>query len=105
MSVEDYLGSLPVERLFDIDERLRSYYGTPFRDWPSKAVAEIASSTMKSSTRTGLLFLAAGHSNGRVRQEAVELLPQFPGRLTLAAALIRCGDWVDPPPDIRANLK
>lgn len=96
--VDGYLVSLPVERLFDIDERLRSYYGTPFRDWPSNAVAEIASSTMKSSMRTSLLFLAAGHSNGRVRQEAVELLPQFPGRLTLAAALIRCGDWV---PEVR----
>jgi len=92
--VESYLGSLPVERLFDIDERLRAYYGTPFRNWPSDAVEEIISSTMTSSMRTSLLFLAAAHSNGRVRQEAVELLPRFPGRLTLAAALIRCSDWV-----------
>jgi hypothetical protein len=92
--LEGYLASLPVERLFDVDERLRSCYGTPLRDWPSNAVAEIASSTMQPSMRMSLLFLTASHGNGRIRQEAVEVLPRFPGRLTLAAALIRCGDWV-----------
>jgi hypothetical protein len=92
--VEDFLASLPVERLFDVDERLRSYYGTPFRNWVENALADIASSKMNSSMRQSLLFLAACHSNGRIREHALELLPRFPGRMTLAVALIRCADWV-----------
>jgi hypothetical protein len=91
---EDFLASLPVERLFDMDERLRSYYGTPFRDWPENALAHIASSKMNSSMRQALFFLAACHSNGRIREDTLELLPRFPGRLTLAVALIRSADWV-----------
>ncbi|MBM7130676.1 hypothetical protein [Dyella mobilis] len=92
--IESVLESLPVEHLIDIDESLRSYYGTPFRDWPANAMAVIASSKMTSSMRQSLLFLAASHSNGRIREQVLELLPQFPGRLTLAASLIRCADWV-----------
>jgi hypothetical protein len=98
VQVRAFLENLPVERLFDIDERLRSYYGTPFRNWPSTVVEDITSSNMTSSLRQSLLFVAASHSNGRVRQEILESLPTYPGRLTLAAALIRCADWV---PEVR----
>lgn len=98
VQVRAFLENLPAEQLFDIDERLRSYYGTPFRNWPSTAVADITSSNMTSSLRQSLLFVAASHSNGRVRQEVLESLPKYPERLTLAAALIRCADWV---PEVR----
>lgn len=90
----DFLETQPVERLFDLDERLRSYHGLAFRDWPDHMLADIAASTMGDSMRQSLLFLAAGHGNGRMRERALTLLPDFPGKLTLAAALIRCADWV-----------
>lgn len=92
--IEDFLQSLPVERLFDIDERFRTYYGIAFRDWPTNVLSEITTSKMSSSMRQALLFLAVGHSNGRIREQALGLLSGFPGRLTLAAGLIRCSDWV-----------
>jgi hypothetical protein len=98
VQVRAFLENLPIERLFDIDERLRSYYGAPFRNWPSTAVGDITSSNMTSSLRQSLLFVAASHRNGRVRQEVLESLPKYPGRLTLAATLIRCSDWV---PEVR----
>lgn len=92
--IETFLETQPVERLFDLDERLRSYYGLAFRDWPDHALADIAASSMADSMRQSLLFVAAGHHDGRVRERALALFPDFPGKLTLAAALIRCADWV-----------
>lgn len=93
-AVEDFLQRVPAERLFDIDERLRSYQGVAFRDWPTNILSEIAISEMSLPVRQGLLFLAAGHGNGRIREQALGLLSSFPGRLTFAAALIRSVDWV-----------
>lgn len=40
------------------------------------------------------LFVASSHPNGFVREQAVLTLRHYPGRLALAAALIRCDDWV-----------
>lgn len=40
------------------------------------------------------LFVASSHPNGFVREQAVLTLKHYPGRLALAAALIRCDDWV-----------
>lgn len=70
VQVRAFLENLPIERLFDIDERLRSYYGAPFRNWPSTAVGDITSSNMTSSLRQSLLLVAASHRNGRVRRSA-----------------------------------
>ena len=92
--METFLETQPVERLFDLDERLRSYHGLTSRDWPEHMLVDIAASAMSDSMRQSLLFLAAGHGNGRIRERALTLLPDFPGKLTLAAALIRCVDWV-----------
>lgn len=91
---ENFLGSLPVERLLDADERLRSYYGSPYRNWPANVAATIALSKVAPPMRQSLLFLGASHGNGYIREQVVELLSQFPGKLALAAALIRCADWV-----------
>lgn len=40
------------------------------------------------------LFVASSHPNGFVREQTVLTLKHYPGRLALAAALIRCDDWV-----------
>ena len=94
LPIEDFLQSLPVERLFDMDERFRAYYGIAFRDWPTDVLIDITTSKMSPSMRQAMLFLAASHSNGHIREKALGLLSGFPGRLTLAAGFIRCADWV-----------
>ncbi|GAB2805144.1 HEAT repeat domain-containing protein [Dyella kyungheensis] len=90
----DYLASMHASKLIDVDERLRSYYGSPYRRWPEDAVPRTTRAKISPELRQPLLFLVAGHTDGRIRQKVLWLLPQFPGRLTLAAALIRCADWV-----------
>lgn len=41
-------------------------------------------------------FVVACHADGFVRERALLALADLPGRLTLAAALLRCDDWVEP---------
>jgi len=89
----DYLRSLSAEKLFDVDEQLRSYYRAVFAHWPENTLSQVVSE-LDPSVRQSLLFLAAGHYNGRIRQKALWSIPEFPGYLTLAIALIRCADWV-----------
>ncbi|MBD9377605.1 hypothetical protein [Pseudoxanthomonas sp. PXM04] len=93
--VRSYLPSLPPNRLFDVDERLRGYTSPLYGDWPSNGVRHLLNSGLDPLLRQSLLFLSAGHPDGRVREAALRVLPSFPGYLTLAAALIRCADWVD----------
>jgi HEAT repeat protein len=40
------------------------------------------------------LFTAACHGNGFIREGALSALEQYPDRLAVAVALIRCDDWV-----------
>ena len=89
-----FLRALPSHALFDVDERLRSWASQVFRDWPDGLVEQLASAEIDAPLRHALLFLSAGHYNGRVREVAVRTLADHPGYLTLATALIRCSDWV-----------
>lgn len=89
-----YLLSLPPEKLFDLDERLRFCSSTVFGDWPTSALTHITTGELEPALRQPLLFLLAGHHDGRLRQKALWKLPEFPGYLALAVALIRCADWV-----------
>ena len=93
-----YLLSLPPEKLFDVDERLRAYSSMTFRDWPTTALAQMTAGELEPALRQPLLFLSAGHRDGRLRQKTLWKLPEFPGYLALAIALIRCADWV---PEVR----
>ncbi len=40
------------------------------------------------------LFSAGCHRDGRIRERALRLMRERPGRLTIALTLIRCDDWV-----------
>lgn len=93
--VRNYLPSLPPNRLFDVDERLRGYSSPLYGNWSRDGVHHLLNPGLDSQLRQSLLFLAAGHPDGRIREAALRVLPSFPGYLTLAAALIRCADWVD----------
>lgn len=89
-----FLRALPPQALFDVDERLRSWASPVSLDWPDGLVEQLASADIDAPLRHALLFLSAGHHDGHVREVAVRTLCDHPGYLTLAAALIRCSDWV-----------
>ncbi|HEY0335158.1 MAG TPA: HEAT repeat domain-containing protein [Stenotrophomonas sp.] len=90
--------SLPPEKLFDLDERLRGYSSMVFGEWPTTALTQITTGELEPALRQPLLFLSAGQNDGRLRQKTLWKLPEFPGYLALAIALIRCADWV---PEVR----
>lgn len=80
-------------KLLDIDERIRSWSHWMFKNWPGdgRDLVDVASAEV--DIQQSLLFFQAGHRDGRVRERSLGLLPDFPGALSLAAALIRCNDW------------
>jgi len=88
-----FLPNLPPRALLDVDERLRSYSSPVYASWPVDGVARIASNALDPASRQALLFLSAGHFDGRIREATLRRLPEFPGSLALAVALIRCADW------------
>lgn len=90
-----FLQTLPAQTLLDIDERVRSWASPVHRDWPADMVAQLTCRDLDPRLRHSLLFLAASHHDGHVREAAVRALGDHPGYLTLAAALIRCTDWVE----------
>lgn len=90
-----YLRRLPPDRLLDVDERMRAYTSPLYGKWLENGVHSLLNPKLDPSSRQSLLFLSAGHPDGRVREATARVLPSFPSYLTLAAALIRSGDWVD----------
>lgn len=90
-----YLPNLSPLQLLDIDERLRSYYSTAFQQWTETTLAQAIAPDLDPALQQSLLFLSAGHYDGRIRQSTLASIAEFPGYLTLAIALIRCADWVE----------
>ncbi len=80
--------------LLNIDVRLRAYTSSAYGSWSSDTLRLIVSCPMPVGTRQSLLFVACAHRDGRERQKAVWHLAQFPGFLSIAAALVRSTDWV-----------
>jgi hypothetical protein len=52
-----------------------------------------------SAVAAAYLFVAACDANGFIREKALNQLRHYPGRVALAASLIRCDDWV---PQVRS---
>jgi len=80
-------------RLLDIDERIRLWSQWVFKHWPGDGRDLVDVASAEADIQQSLLFFQAGHRDGRVRERSLGLLPDFPGALSLAAALIRCNDW------------
>lgn len=91
---ERLLHTSRADDLIGIDQRLRGYWSGAYSGWSPNTLGHIVSCPMPNEDRQSLLFIASSHPDGRERQKAVWRLSQFPGRLTLAAALIRSSDWV-----------
>lgn len=88
------LHTVGAPELLNIDVRLRAYASKAYGHWSSDTLRLIVSCPMPAGTRQSLLFVACAHRDGRERQKAVWHLAQFPGFLSIAAALIRSTDWV-----------
>lgn len=84
---------IPPAKLLDIDERLRLWSQWAFKHWPGDGCDLLDIASAGADIQQSLLFLQAGHRDGRVRERSLGLLPDFPGALSLGAALIRCNDW------------
>ncbi|WP_312321107.1 HEAT repeat domain-containing protein [Stenotrophomonas sp.] len=89
-----WLSSRPARRWVELDVRLRS--------WQAARISDdllLQSDLLSKATpvlRDAALFLASASGSGFVRQNAMMVLPLWPGRLSLVAALLRCNDWVLP---------
>jgi hypothetical protein len=89
-----WLGAQTPLALVRLDERLRRWWAPPSEqpvllDWYALGQAN-------PTLRDAALFIATGSANGRVRQRSLQMCAKMPGKLTLAAALIRCNDWATP---------
>lgn len=89
-----FLHTVGADGLVAIDQRLRSYSSGAYSKWTPDTLRSIVTCPMANEERQSLLFVACAHHDGRERQKAVWHLGEFPGFLTLAAALIRSVDWV-----------
>jgi hypothetical protein len=88
------LDALPAARLIAVDATLR--YGS-WREYWHHGVANGGPLPVPDGTPrevAAFLFAHACAANGYPRQRALKALPAHPGRLALAAALIRTDDWV-----------
>ncbi|KAB8168045.1 hypothetical protein FKV24_016410 [Lysobacter maris] len=97
-----FLHTVGTDRLMVIDQRLRGYLSLAYCTWPSDTLRCIVTCPMSEEARQSLLFVACSHRDGREREKAVGHLGEFPGSLTLAAALIRSVDWV---PQVRSAAR
>ncbi|MFC0679329.1 hypothetical protein ACFFGH_15955 [Lysobacter korlensis] len=88
--------AIRADELLNIDQRLRSYRSDAYRHWALGTLHAVGACPLVDDVRSALLFIACSHPDGRERQKAVWRLAEFPGYLTLAAALVRCADWAAP---------
>lgn len=77
-------------RLPALDEALRR------TSWKPTVPSELWPLAMTSSEEeiNAPLFCAGCHGDGRLRERALRLMRERPGRLATALALLRCDDWV-----------
>jgi hypothetical protein len=94
VDVLEWLGAQPPQALVRLDQRLRGW--SVVHVDPALMIRESLLRWVEPSLRDAALFLASATRSGHARQQAVQLLPTLPGRLPLAAALLRCNDWVKP---------
>jgi HEAT repeat protein len=97
VSPETALVSLPTlsgATLIALDQAFR--YGTWTYDetWPIKGKVALTPLQGDPKVVEAYLFVAACNPNGFIREQALTAFQHYPGRLAMAAALIRCNDWV-----------
>lgn len=86
-----WLQALPPRTLFDVDERLRSWWA-PRQNELLSSVQIYQGASLE--VRAAALFLAGCDGNGHTREAALRTMRSVPSHLTLSCALLRCNDWV-----------
>lgn len=88
----EWLSVQPPQALARLEQRLRGY--AVVHAEPDVLLRHSVLPGVSPDLRSAALFLACASRSGHVRQQALMILPTLPGRLQLAAALLRCNDWV-----------
>ncbi|QCW25507.1 hypothetical protein FE772_07345 [Lysobacter enzymogenes] len=94
-------------RRYDFQRQLCAYDRRPFQPvpvWPDGLVPLQALQAAGPERAQACLFVASCDYDGYLREYALRAFADWPGRVAMAAALIRCGDWVDPVRRVAENL-
>lgn len=105
------LHRLPARRLLRLEETVRNsrqrhdaqrsweaYHRRPFQPdppWPEDLLPLNSLESIGAERAEACLFVASCQRDGYLREYALRTFADRPGRLAMAAALIRCGDWAD----------
>ncbi|MFK3650462.1 HEAT repeat domain-containing protein [Lysobacter enzymogenes] len=114
------LQGLPARRLLRLDDSIRNsprryeshkricaYYRRPFRpipEWSNDRLSLQALEAAGPERAQACLFVASCNYDGYLREYALRAFADRPGRIAMAAALIRCADWADPVRSTAENL-
>jgi hypothetical protein len=98
------LHSLDFAKLLSLDQALRRGPWWTFDKSSWIQGPSLTPMTETSSDVTAYLFTAACNGNGFIRERALIAFEHYPDRLAVAAALIRCDDWVPPVQQAATNL-
>lgn len=94
-------------RHYDFLRRLAAHGGRPFRPvpvWPDERMPLQVLQSASRERAQACLFVASCDYDGYLREYALRAFADWPGRVAMAAALIRCGDWADPVRRVAENL-
>lgn len=94
-------------RDYDFLRRFGAHGGRPFRPvpvWPDERLPLQALQSASPERAQACLFVASCDYDGYLREYALRAFADWPGRVAMAAALIRCGDWADPVRRVAENL-
>jgi hypothetical protein len=97
VSPKEALALLPTLQgatLIALDQAFRYGTWTYGESWPAKGKVALTQLHGDPKEVEAYLFVAACNPNGFVREQALTAFRHYPGRLAIAAALIRCNDWV-----------
>ena len=88
------LQGLPPVRFLQLDQVLRHGWWDLSEAPDEPRDLPLAAIDARRPDADAYLFVASAHPNGFVREQAISAFRHYPGRLAMAAALIRCDDWV-----------
>jgi hypothetical protein len=95
---------LEFSRLLSVDQALRRGQWLPVHESSWTKGPLLIPVREKSVEVSAYLFVAACHGNGFIREGALIAFEHYPDRLAVAAALIRCDDWVPAVQQAAVNL-
>lgn len=87
---------LPLDKLLFLDQQLRKATGYAELGRQLQAQLDAPDDGALREVVEAFYFVASCNHSGHLRQRALENFGRYPGPLAMAAALLRCDDWVEP---------